>query len=229
MVITGGDEVTKRTSSGPTKERFVEETMALIIEQGGSQGVDLRQVARRVGCHHTNAYNYFASFDDLLWEATRRALQRYAGCLTSDLDDSMPQPEYLRQLVTNLASFAQDNPGLHRFLSAEPIHGEVVPDDIGATVIRLKAWLCAAFTAVSGSRIDPAEAEDFCNITHGYIEGETIDLINGRVVPGEDIAGRIVRNCVLLWTTLTRADPEQAYPPPPDGYPRLRLEAAASD
>ena len=221
--------MSKRTGSGPTKERFVEETLVLITEQGGSQGINLRQVARRVGCHHTNAYNYFADYDELLWEATRRALLRYAEHLVVGLDDSMPQLDYFRQLVTSLASFPQDNPGLHRFLGAEPIPGGIIPDDVLDTVGRIKTWLFAAFTAVSGSRIDPAEAEDFCNITFGYIEGESIDLINGRVVLGEDIAGRMVKNSVLLFTTLTRAQPGQTYPPPPGGYPKLRLEGAASD
>ena len=102
--------------------------------------------------------------------------------------------------------------------------GDAIPEDVVATAIRIKGWLFESFTAVSGSRIGPTAAEDFCNITYGYIEGETVDLINGRVVPGEDIPGRIVSNCVHLFTMLTRVEEGQAYPAPHGGYPKLRLE-----
>ena len=210
-----------------TADRLVDATVDLIAERGGSQDVNLREIARRVGCAHTNVYNYFTSFDDLLWAAFRRTLRRYAERIVDGLDDSMTQLEYFRRLVTNLATFPQENPGLYRFIGSDPIDVDAIPEDILATVSRVKDWLFEAFVAVSGSRIGPHEAQDFCNITYGYIDGETFNYINGRVVPGEDIPGRIVKNSVRLFTVLTRAESGQAEKTPRDGYPELQLEDTA--
>ena len=68
-----------------TADRFIDETLELIAEKGGSQEVNLREIARRIGCAHTNAYNYFVSFDELLWAAFRRGLKRYGEYLVHDL------------------------------------------------------------------------------------------------------------------------------------------------
>ena len=214
----------KRKRSGPTAERFVAVTVDLIAEQGGSQSVNLREVSRRVGCAHTNVYNYFDSFDDLLWEAFRRTLVRYSDAIVAGLDDALPPREYFRRLVTNLASFPLENPGLYRFIGSDPIDVEAIPEDVLATVTRVKTWLFAAFTALVGPGRD---AEDFCNITYGYIDGETFNVINGRVVPGEDIAGRIVANALRLYE-LFAANGDGTTPGEKRRYPTLTLQDLAA-
>lgn len=194
----------KRTRSGATAERYVEETLALIAEKGGSQDVNLREISRRIGCAHTNVYNYFASFDELLWTAFRRVLRSYGDAMARGLDGSLPPIDYFRQLVTNLARFPQENPGLYRFIGSDPF--EQIPEDILEEVTQLKAWMLETFKAVSEGRLSEKEAEEFCNITYGYIDGETFNLINGRVVPGEDIPSRVVENAVRLFKVLTHYD-----------------------
>lgn len=212
----------KTQRTGPTAARFVEETVALIAEKGGSRDVNLREVSRRVGCAHTNVYNYFASFDDLLWEAFRRVLRAYGDAMTRGLDESLTPIDYFRQLVTNLASFPQENPGLYRFIGSDPLDVEDIPGDILATVTHLKTWMLDTFKAVSEGRLSDEEAEEFCNITYAYVDGETFNLINGRVVPGEDIPSRIVENAVRLFRVLTHYDP--ARPERPMDYPQLERD-----
>ena len=189
-------------SSAPTGERFVEMTLALVTETGGSQDVNLREISRRVGCAHTNLYNYYPTYQDLLWEAFRRALVEYGECVVVGLDDSLESDEYLQRLITNLATYPEQHPGLYRFVASDPINIEEMPGDILETVAQMKAWLAEAFAAVSGAAT-VEEAQTASDIVLSYIDGETLNVINGRVVPGEDVRGRVVENALRLFRLLT--------------------------
>ena len=183
-------------------QRYIDETVALIAERGGSADVNLREVSRRLGCAHTNVYNYFASFDDLLWSAFRAVLEDYGAYLRHDLEDALASDVYLRRLITNLVVYPQRNPGLYRFIGSDPLRSDI-PGDILGKVVEMKQRLYADFRAcVPGT--DPAVADEACDIVYAYIDGETFNLINERVVPGEDVGGRVVANAVRLFTLLTR-------------------------
>ena len=197
----------KAPATGATAERFIETTLELIAESGGSTQVNLRQIARRVGCAHTNVYNHFSSFEDLLWAAFRRVLEDYARYLLHDLDAGLETDEYLRRLITNLVTYPQNKPGHYRFIGSDPVGPGGFPDDILETVSVLKTQLIDAFQAAA-PWADPAAAEEACNIIYAYIDGETFNVINDRIVPGEDIRGRIVANALRLFSLLIPHDPD---------------------
>ena len=197
--------MTGAESPRPTSDRFVDTTLELIAEKGGSQGVNLREVARRLGCAHTNVYNYFDSFDDLLWTAFRRVLNDYGSRLFGNLGESLPSDEYLLRIVTNLVTYPQQNPGWYRFIGSDPLGTADFPSDILDIVVEMKAQLFAAFRNCA-PEVDHAVVDEACDIVYAYIDGETFNLINQRVVPGEDIAGRIVGNAIRLFHLLTRPD-----------------------
>jgi AcrR family transcriptional regulator len=216
--------VSTTSQTGGTAERFVEATLELIAERGGSQDVNLRQIARRVGCAHTNAYNYFSSYDDLLWAAFRRGLRLYGEYLVHDLDDTIAPQEYLARLVTNLASYPEENQGLYRFIGSDPIDLETIPPDILVSVSRMKEWLFDVLEATYAPDLHPEEAMRISNIVLAYIDGETLNLINGRVVPGEDVRGRVVDNAMGLIRTLSGRDPLAVGPSRGSGgFPTLDL------
>ncbi len=219
--------------TGATAERFIVETLALIDERGGSLGVNLREVARRVGCAHTNVYNYYASFEDLRWAAFRRALHEYGEFLSRDLHDSLPPAEYLRRLITSLAVYPQKRPGRSRFLGSDPLDVEHIPADVLQSVVRMKAWAVDVFRVCLPALGDGEAASRRCDIVLAYIDGETFNLINGRVVPGEDVRGRIVENALRLFVCLAAGGDDMSgvgelvdREPPALPYPRLRLEDA---
>mgnify|MGYP001827145301 CR=1 FL=1 len=185
-----------------TGERFVEVTLEVIAEAGGSQDVNLREISRRVGCAHTNLYNYYATYQDLLWEAFRRGLILYGEFIVEGLGDSMEPDEYLRRVITNLATYPEQYPGLYRFIASDPIDVEELPGDILEAVAGMKAWLTETFAAVSeGTSREASQVAS--DIVLSYIDGETLNLINGRVVPGEDVRGRVVANATRLFDLLT--------------------------
>ncbi len=193
----------RRKATGASAERFIETTLEVIAESGGSQNVNLREISRRIGCAHTNVYNYFASFEDLLWAAFRRGLRVYGQYLVHDLDDKLAPDEYLRRLITNLATFPEENVGIYRFIGADPIDVDRIPPDILVSVTDMKVWLFAVLETIYAPALDPAEAERISNIVLAYIDGETLNLINGRVVPGEDVRGRVVENALRLIAELS--------------------------
>ena len=190
----------RQPRSGVTAERYLEETLTLIAEKGGSQDVGLREISRRIGCAHTNVYNYYAGLDDLLWAAFRQVLDDYDSFLFGDLDDTLSPEESLRRLVTNLVAYPQQNPGLYRFIGADPIAD--IPADVLDTVVVMKRRLIEAFRRAAPD-VPAAAVEEAGTIVYAYIDGETFNLINERVVPGENVAGRIVGNAVRLFALLT--------------------------
>lgn len=188
---------------GTTAERYIEATLELIAEQGGSTQVNLREISRRIGCAHTNAYNYFESLDDLLMAALRRTLRRYAEAMSEGLDDTLSGHAWFQRLVRNLFEWSIENPGLHRFISSDPLDPEQLPPDIIQAVIDMKRWLLDGLKALGGDRLEADRATALLDIMLAYLDGEVFNLINGRVLPGEDIAGRVLANLERLFTLLT--------------------------
>ncbi len=52
-----------------SKEQIIDTTLELLKDKSDIRTINLREIARVLGCAHTNLYNYFPSFQDLLWEA----------------------------------------------------------------------------------------------------------------------------------------------------------------
>ncbi|MDH3190960.1 MAG: hypothetical protein OEM39_10065, partial [Acidimicrobiia bacterium] len=156
----------------------------------------------------------------------RRTLSIYGSWLTQDLDDSLGPEEYLRRVLVNLASFPQTHPGLYRFIASDRLPMSEIPGDILDTVSRMKEWLSETLAAVSDAGIDADDATDIADMVLAYVDGETLNLINERVVPGERIHGRIVDNALRIYRLLaldtTDAKPSTDRVPPPS-YPRLEL------
>ena len=177
-----------------------------------------------MGCAHTNLYNYFPSYQDLLWEAFRRGLHRYGEALTSGLHGDLGPDEYLEQVITNLARYPQDQPGLYRLIASDPMPIDEIPEDILAIVEAMKTWLADTVHVVSGSALSTEDAATIADIVLAYVDGETLNLINERVIPGEDVHGRIVENALrihrLLVRDMTGESPLTDADPAPD-YPEL--------
>ena len=193
----------KRTKSGPTADRYIDATIELIAEKGGSADVNLREISRRIGCAHTNAYNYFASREDLFWHALREVLRQYVSAISCGLDDSLSPRAYFRRMFRNMVEWSVENPGLHRFISSDPLDPEQIPRDIIDSVIELKNWFAKVFEVLARDRLAGDDLERLVDVTLAYMDGEVFNLINGRVLPGEDIAGRVIDNLERIFTLLT--------------------------
>jgi hypothetical protein len=106
-------------------------------------------------------------------------------------------------LIRNLVGFAVDHPGLHRFISSDPLDPEQIPDDVIATVTALKRFYIDGLAVLCGERLDRRHIEELGDILLAYLDGETFNLINGRVLPEEDIVARVLGNAERLFALLT--------------------------
>jgi AcrR family transcriptional regulator len=193
----------RRKRTGELRDRYIEETLALIAEKGGSMDVNLREISRRIGCAHTNAYNYFESYDDLLWEAYRSGLRVYGAWIVKGLSQDLSGHEYFDGMMRNMFEFGLENPGLHRFISSDPFSPEDIPGDIIECVIDMKSYFNEAIHTMCLGRVTREEADGIGDILLGYMDGELFNIINGRVLPNEEAKERVLTNLAMLFTLLT--------------------------
>ncbi len=193
----------RKKRTGELRERYIKEALSLISEKGGSMDVNLREISRRIGCAHTNAYNYFESFDDLLWEAYRRALRMYIDFFTQGLTGDLSGHDYFTRLMRNMFEFGLENPGIHRFISSDPFSPEDIPSDVIETVIDMKAYFNGVIFTLCSDKVTREEANGIGDIILGYMDGELFNIINGRVLPNEEAKGRVLGNINDLFTLLT--------------------------
>jgi hypothetical protein len=123
--------------------------------------------------------------------------------MTADLDESLSGHAYFRRLIRNMVEWSIQNPGLHRFISSDPIDPDHLPSDIVETVVQMKRWVVRVLQTLAPERLEGERFASLVDITLGYLDGEVFNLINGRVLPGEDVAGRIVDNAERLFALLT--------------------------
>jgi AcrR family transcriptional regulator len=94
--------------------RILEEAEKVVITSG-YQGINMRDLAGRVGVSATAIYHYFSSKGELLRTLRLRAvelLNRKIRAISHDL----PGPEFLSALGREYLDFAEKNPNLYRLV-----------------------------------------------------------------------------------------------------------------
>ena len=214
--------VVQANRSSRKAERYAEAALDLIRKRGGSTGVTLREVSKRLGFAHTNAYNYFTDFQDLLWAALRIALVDYSVAIIEGMHAELCPAAYVERLFANYVGYGSKDPGAYRFISSDPLDPEQIPDDIIHAVIDLKTFFVDVVAMVCGDAVSRSEVENIASIIISYLDGEALALINGRSLPGEDTASRAVENALQIvermtahvhdGITLAQVTPSAVYP-----------------
>lgn len=198
----------KKSPREPAEQRLVAAALDLIVRNGGCRGVNLRQIAARAGCAHTNAYNYFASLEELLWAALHQALELQFANTERALRAHTAAADPLRALLTAQIAFAQKNPGLYRLFWMEPLTGKPSPAVLQRLDEMRKIWVrqLGERLAALRSRTDPVWAGQ---IIHGYFHGEVCKLIGRHAFLPEsaDDRARIVANTLALVDLVAAAGP----------------------
>ena len=108
----------------PMARRYIEATLALIDESHGITGVDLRKVSRSLGCAHTNIYNYFDSYADLLWHVLVEVMERLMDHTKKETAGIYDKRQAFRVFIGSQIDFALSHPGWYRFLWMDPLKGK---------------------------------------------------------------------------------------------------------
>lgn len=187
------------TDGAATRQRFIELALELIEHNGGCRGVNLRTIAARAGCAHTNLYNYFVSLEALFWAAVDHALERVAAYTRDTLEVAEGREGTFAQFLAVQFDYSREHPSLYRLVWLEPLEGEPPP----AVLQRLDAMRQLWIRQIMAHMKAPASPAIYAwagQIIHGYFHGELCKLIGRRtfVPPSEDARARIIGNTLRL-------------------------------
>jgi hypothetical protein len=93
----------------------------------------------------------------------------------------------------------------------------------------MKKWIAQVLEVLACGRMDKQGLTRMVDVVLGYLDGEVFNLINGRFLPGKDIAGRIIDNIECLFGLLTShyhdglVLSEQAEEPGKLRFPRMEI------
>lgn len=183
--------------------RYLEATLDLIDESRGLSGVDLRKVSRALGCAHTNLYNYFDSFADLLWHVLVEAIERLMDHTSKEMTALPDKQHSFRVFIGSQVDFALAHPGWYRFIWMDPLKGKPSEDLVPKLLqpaVEFARYL-AGFAPGSLPAPTVARAAD---IVHGFLHGALSRLVAGRYAQGitEDLREKIISDAEFIFQLL---------------------------
>ena len=125
--------------------------------------------------------------------------------LLHSAEKSRTDYRYFLGAVSRMGTFPVGNPGLHRFISTDQLNMEEIPQSVLEMVGKMKQWWVGLVAAAGGEELSSKDADRIANIILAYISGESTDIINGRILPDEDVQGRVVGNAITLFQVLTES------------------------
>ncbi len=195
--------MSKGMSKGITKENVVNITLELIRDKENIRSVNLREIARALGCAHTNLYNHFADFDAILWEALDAVLVRSAEFILSAMNEIQTPEEKLQLFYKRLIDYYLLNRGWFRLLWMEKLRGKrsdsnikVTADVVGEYVV----MLAKLFEEIYSVKLTNEQAMYVFHTVHSYIYGEISIFIAGRglISEEEEFNKYVLRECIKL-------------------------------
>ncbi len=193
-----------------SKHSLIQSYMEMIDAGVEYKDLNLRKLARRVGCAHTNMYNYFSSWDELRWHAISSAL---AGLL-DDLPRSSGEIDYRRipgpsergNLFDTYLQYAGRYPHRYRLVWLDPLMGDA-PESTALELQRasvvfsnwIRRWM-------PGPMKNESDINRLAHILHCYMHGELVFISAGRSTGrlDQENIDRISRCCSSIFASFTR-------------------------
>jgi AcrR family transcriptional regulator len=108
-----------RAANVDLPNRILEEAEKVVVASG-SQGINMRDLAGRVGVSATAIYHYFSSKDEILRNLRVRAVEMLNRKIRS-ISQDLPGIEFLSALGRGYLAFAENNPNLYRLVFEAPL------------------------------------------------------------------------------------------------------------
>lgn len=204
MVITTGHKngvVKMDINKDPiSKEIILQTTLNLIDENGGIKNVTLRAIAKKLGCTHTNLYNYFNSLDEIFWESLGKVLLKMIDYVGANLDTETDPEENFYLVLSNIIDFSMEHLGWYKLIWLETIGGKPsseVTKILGAPSEGFNAGLINA----SNNKLSKEKANLIGEVLHSYLHGELCKWINNRsfINSREETKIKILSNLKYLY------------------------------
>lgn len=166
-----------------TKAIIVSTALELMRYQHDLNSLNLREIARKLGCTHTNLYNYFSSYNDLLWEAHAAIQEHFIYTLVQKLTPASSAELKLSCFFESFINMYLDNTGWFRLAWMEYIGGKRPQRDIIATETAnqtLNKHITLIWQELAGDKPSTELIKRNLHNTHCYIIGEISNHLLGR-------------------------------------------------
>jgi AcrR family transcriptional regulator len=193
-----------------TKEQIIKTTLNLLKDKDDIRMVNLREIARTLGCAHTNLYNYFPSYNDLLWETHMEIETLFIEKITLELECIEDDKDKLHQFFFLLTELYLDHKGWFRLAwldyidDVRPEKDKVVTEKAVNTMVEIleRIWVSIYSQTPTQEHIHSVLHDVNC-----YIVGEVSNFINGRglILNNKLLKQHIAETAVIFFTlTLSR-------------------------
>ena len=166
-----------------SKDQILDTTIEIIRYKKNLDDVNLRGIAREIGCAHTNIYNYFSSYTDLLWAANERLEKKLIVLLKKKLSGDMEYEKKVEEVFETIAGIYLDNEGWFRFIWLYHI-GDIRPeshiDSTNEVVEDLIEILEGISEVLWNIKLPREKFFGIIHTIHCYIIGEITNYISER-------------------------------------------------
>jgi AcrR family transcriptional regulator len=196
--------------------QIVEKTLELINRKGGSNNVNLREIARELKCHHTNIYNYFDSFDAVLWSSVDEALGRMILYVNADKEQTAGEDK-IERFFSRFTRFYLENKGWFRLIWFDSLQGGR-PEKTLQAMIRVANIMTDVVRNFYSDRITMNEAHYIIHTVHCFLHGEVSIFISGRgIFKDEEVfirytSGECAKMLELLAESVKKTGLQENYP-----------------
>lgn len=190
-----------------TREQIIDTTLDLLKDSNDIRNVNLREIARVLGCAHTNLYNYFPSFNNLLWEALIEIENKFIKQMTLTLESVLDPKTKLYKFYFSLAELYLDHKGWFRLIWLDyiddvcPEKNKIATEEVVDTMVEILEAICLD--------IHPNAPDHDCihgilHDVHCYIIGEVSSFINGRgLIQDTELLKKHIADTAVTFFTLS--------------------------
>ncbi len=199
-----GDNI-KINKKDVSKELIIETTLRLIEENRGIKDVNLRGIAKEIGCAHTNIYNYFNSFDEMIWEALEHILLKMIDYVDLNIVSTVNDEERFYSALEAILNFSLKHPEWYRIVWFESIGGK--PSHKTTQILTTPTeGLNYLLIKASGEMLTEEKVNIVANILHSYLHGEICKWISERGPTSsiEETGKTVLSNLKLLYKLLIK-------------------------
>ena len=165
--------------------------------------INLRQVAKRVGCAHTNVYNYVSSYGELTWFTLAEALRRMLATAGPLDPDSLLSCDISELYV----DFALTHPSWYRLIWMEQMPG-APPAEIIAVLGKpgavMEQWFSLHYPHTP-------EVRRKTRMFHSYLHGVLSKVVMGRTAGADPgLREEILQEAALIRKLIFTQQEEEA-------------------
>lgn len=169
----------KTTTIG--RQAFIDEVLRLLDEGVPIRDLNLRRVAKELGCAHTNAYNWFKSQQELLWFALGSALEHLIALMP---EDRMPLLSEPGNLIERYVQFVEQHPAWFRLIWMEELAAEM-PSELEPILARPSHIMARWLRLSAPSHMSDEQVLVVGSLLFSSMHGRLCLAVTGRMDDGE--------------------------------------------